>query len=514
MKYVIISGFGCKTFWLSDTRGEDNFRFNSYFNSYSALQNIFKPNIFIDLNSYLLTLNQNKKVDISNQPISNDLIKDLCDKISIATKEDIVLYSVDLIDNDLPAHVNKLFAAFHLNLKIIEYLSKRVSKVFIGGENAKFFNNEYLKLFRKKFDNVFIITGGNLEQLDVNKNENQSLDFIFPNLIDNLSCTVTEDESNYIKYDYDYINKVLNTNLIVENKYLKEFIFLSEVGCGNGCAFCCNGLQPVVSHLNVERRLDIIKSFIDNGFNAMTVINCTINKDRKFFHELCNYITRNNIKLHWSAHFDIKDITDNECAMAFEAGCKVSSLGIDSLDELQKRVIHKNLKKEILLDGINKLHNAGIWNRGNFILGMPYFNENELSLFEDFLSEVGRDKLNAVICSRFRVSNTSAIKLYPERFNIELNIKENNLFKNASKRKHFIVDDLMYPTKYKELTRYGYDEVGIHMRKIMDYIIKQSSSFWNYSDITRTNFVLYFLYDIFKTKDKVLAFLKERNENN
>ena len=419
--------------YYSTDRQEIYFPYNIY-----CLANFFKPDKIIDLNALALRFNNFKSFESHDN--RDEIINKLWSFLDDIREDDIILYSLHKISGSVLSILNS-------NLKILSYLKTITKEIYIGGEFLETLNTESLK----KFKDYNLCYGKNLDLFKFSK-KFQDLTIQLPNKIQEYKYNDSFDPFDLYECE-------------VENAKIKSFVYIlnKDHYCNGVCAFCTNSSTGTKDHStgNLESSLEGFKSFIDSGFNGVTIIDPHIT-DKRLFSRFSEFVLENNFKVDICAGVRLKDVTPESAKLLKDIGVKIANIGIETIDNSQLKYIRKNITIEEIEEKIRILDSYGIFINANFIVDMPYSPYNEISKTIEWIDKKFPDgTINGVVFSLFQLYFDSDFRRYPEKFDISLlpfTIKnhaiylENNPKVNPKKREDIIGN---------EFVEY-FDRVGSH----------------------------------------------------
>ena len=147
---------------------------------------------------------------------------------------------------------------------------------------------------------------------------------------------------------------------------------LSSVGCRNQCEFCCTAtiyegryrlrnLDHVLTDLKLARRRTRYVGFVDSN----------IYNNREYLLRLCSQIIKENLDIRWGAESTIDVAEDLEVLnLLRQAGCRVLFIGLETPNQKSLDSVNKPYSAERYRELIQRIHRAGIFVAGYFILGL------------------------------------------------------------------------------------------------------------------------------------------------
>jgi radical SAM superfamily enzyme YgiQ (UPF0313 family) len=167
-----------------------------------------------------------------------------------------------------------------------------------------------------------------------------------------------------INFPFDYS--------ILNNKRILFMPVLSSVGCRNQCEFCCTaGIYHGQYRLRrIECVLLDLKVVCGKARNAVFV-DSNIYNNREYLLQLCSHIIKEDLHLRWGAQCTV-DIGEDQEALHLlkKAGCKILFIGLESINQSNLDIFHKNYCVERYPELIEGIRKAGISPAGFFLLGL------------------------------------------------------------------------------------------------------------------------------------------------
>ena len=162
---------------------------------------------------------------------------------------------------------------------------------------------------------------------------------------------------------------------------------LSSVGCRNKCDFCCTAaiyqgryrlrnLNHVLADIRAARRRTRYLAFIDTN----------IYNSREYLLRLCSRIIQENLNIRWGAESTIDIAEDIEVLnLLRRAGCKMLFIGLETLNQHSLDSVNKPYSAERYRELIQRIHRAGIYVAGYFILGLDGETPSSVDDLFDFI---------------------------------------------------------------------------------------------------------------------------------
>lgn len=306
-----------------------------------------------------------------------------------------------------------------------------------------------------------------------------------------------------LKYSYQRIFDDLMLELPVKEKassYILQAGMYYIGGCIAKCAFCSTGVNPPMFD-SLQHTQDVIKAYIDLGYNSFFFKNATLNSNRKLTESLCNWIVRENIKIQWSDSCRLAGNGRDFYRMLYEAGARMLCYGVDSGSDRMLKYVQKGMTAEMMADDLREAHEAGIWNLVNVIAGYPFETREDIDLTVQFLKD-NLKHINIFKFNPFHMENRSAFSLTPEKFNLRL---VDEFGEEHRKYESLRTDEIRY------------DEVGgrswaetVAFRKYVRERIRETHPFRVDKFMTHIGqHLLFALYDMLGNKAAVEAWLFE-----
>jgi anaerobic magnesium-protoporphyrin IX monomethyl ester cyclase len=147
----------------------------------------------------------------------------------------------------------------------------------------------------------------------------------------------------------------------------------SQRGCPFKCTFCAaaevSGRK--LRQMSVERFMDQIQLYVDNGYDSFMIYDDTMTIDRKRVLEICNNIKKRGIKILWNC-WGRADTVDADMLLSMrEAGCYQIMFGHESLNDKTLKLLKKGFSVEKGIKAIELAHAAGIRVATSFMIGIP-----------------------------------------------------------------------------------------------------------------------------------------------
>lgn len=165
-------------------------------------------------------------------------------------------------------------------------------------------------------------------------------------------------------------------------------------GCPQQCTYC---LTPIISGKQFRRRS--IKNIIEeikectelHGISDFFFRADTFNMDKAWVMQLCEAITKTNLKINWVANSRVTPLDDEMLKAMKDSGCWLIALGIESGSQTTLNRIKKNIKLEQALKTINLIKKHKIQIYAFFIIGFYWETQDDIKKTIDFALKINCD---------------------------------------------------------------------------------------------------------------------------
>lgn len=144
-------------------------------------------------------------------------------------------------------------------------------------------------------------------------------------------------------------------------------------GCPGGCTFCIKHVSynNTVRLRSPENVLAELKLLWNLGLrNVHLYTDCfTVNRDQVV--GICEGMIREGLAFRWTCNSRVDYVDPELLTLMKRAGCWLISWGIESASDDILRHVHKGTDQSKIERALRWSHEAGIWNWGFFILGLP-----------------------------------------------------------------------------------------------------------------------------------------------
>ncbi|MGC8976170.1 MAG: B12-binding domain-containing radical SAM protein [Candidatus Ratteibacteria bacterium] len=396
----------------------------------------------------------------------------------------------------------KLWAGdgFEWSIEIGKYLKKKKPeiKIFGGGPQVDIF--EHLIFERGSFFDALCygegeeaITG--LYKFVQGKNKLKDI----PNIIFKENGKIIKTERKYVENLDELPLPVYTPDVYwkIEEK-IKMFVIDESRGCNNACFFC---IHPKKSgkrkEKSVEKLIEEIRFYINN-YRVYLYRFAGSSTPGDLILEFANRIIKEGIKIDYVTSGYVEDF-DIDFKILKKSGCQSIFFGVESAnEEILKKGMNKNVKKEYMEKVLKKCKEAGIFTVASLIYPAPFETEETRSETIEFLKEVNPD--SCLIQFPGIYPGTMWFK-YPERFNFELADKETYPLKVMNyKIKALFPPRFWQPLPYKvngmDFKKFAY-ETERFQKDVLNFGINTS--------ISNEDF-LFYKYSGFKTTEDFLKF--------
>lgn len=449
-------------------------------------------------------------------------------EFSIVTKK----FCLKMLNSDLEPLKKKLLTLLdeHFNCSNVDNIICSIPAFYVGEPNQDdillYFNYIILDYLRKKYPSAFILLGGiGLYQIVDKKFE--ELDFSIVDKIYHYAITSKKEflkllhiDSNDTHYYSPHVNEIVNSQDLeysysdiltysnieksykVPNKYIKMFSMKLSQGCVGRCAFCGDSDLKLKIY-NPGIVYDNIKRYHDFGYNAMFLLDCSVNPTRKVAENLCNFLVKNNLDITWSASCRFHDTDYDFFKMMQEAGCRRLCFGSETVSDKVLNYIQKDITRDKIIEGLENSHRAGIWNLLNFIFGLPYETYEDALCIIEFILEY-HEYIDECVCNKFFLNPFSLFFRQADKFNLQVTSNINPKVEKVKSGPIF-----QFITEYSEIYGRSSQEIQEYTQNILRII--NSTIVKEYVKVVPIHLTL-MLLDVFKgDKAKARAFLKSNN---
>ena len=219
-------------------------------------------------------------------------------------------------------------------------------------------------------------------------------------IIRNQKIEQKNDLDNILLDTYDLIDlkKYLMKSKDKKENTVEWIPILTGVGCPYACTYCaypiCYGKK--FYYKKIDRIIDEISYLADkhkiNGFLMRDVV---FTKDKKRVIELCNKITKNNLKIKFLFETRVDLIDEDIVQHLKKAGCYQINFGVESGNsQILKNVGKPGVNIELLKKSFNLTKKAGILNMAHIIFGLPGENKKTIKDTYKLLKQIKADEVN------------------------------------------------------------------------------------------------------------------------
>lgn len=250
-------------------------------------------------------------------------------------------------------------------IEIAEAFKSRGKIVIFGGYQAQFSQNR----LRSVCDSIVFGNPGPKEMKKILE------DIEVGNIAPEYHCGIK------INFPFDYS--------IFQTKRIQYMPLLSSVGCRNQCDFCCTAAickghyrlrnpKYVLADLQAARRRTRYVGFVDSN----------IYNNREYLLRLCSMIIKEKLDILWGAQCTI-DIGDDLEALNLlrQAGCGILYIGLETPNQASLDSVGKRYSVEKYRELIQRIHKAGIYVAGYFILGLDRDTDSTYEAIFNFIHE-------------------------------------------------------------------------------------------------------------------------------
>ncbi|MHA1698876.1 MAG: B12-binding domain-containing radical SAM protein, partial [Promethearchaeota archaeon] len=152
-------------------------------------------------------------------------------------------------------------------------------------------------------------------------------------------------------------------------------------GCPFRCKFCLAGLMNGYKFRTrtIESLIDEIKDVVKNlNVRKFFFRADTFTWNPRWVRNFCTRITKENLDIEWYANSRIDTLNLNDLKLIKASGCKLLTIGVETSDPRVQKLLGKNLKIDMIIKVLKKIHNAGIPVAINILMGTPFDTEATL----------------------------------------------------------------------------------------------------------------------------------------
>src|ERR1044071_2145413 len=170
------------------------------------------------------------------------------------------------------------------------------------------------------------------------------------------------------------------------------FIVTSR-GCPAGCTYCIKHVSyqystRLRSPKLIMEELWYLKKLGINNIHMYSDL-FTVNRDQVI--ELCQLMIEEKINIHWTSNSRVDFVDEEMLTLMGKAGCRLISWGIESGNEQILKHAKKGAYPDKAERALRWAKQAGIMNRGYFIIGLPGENEKTIRETIDFAKKLPLD---------------------------------------------------------------------------------------------------------------------------
>jgi len=211
--------------------------------------------------------------------------------------------------------------------------------------------------------------------------------------------------------------------------YGKSLLVEWSRGCRGKCSFCKNyRLFPIYRAKSTDWVMEELRYHKERyNINEFTVADNILNGDLKNLSEICDRITKENLKIRWTGQIaPCKGMEYKFFKKMREAGCYKLQIGLESGSNKVLKLMRKTFIAEISEKNIKFAKKAGIATEVFIMIGFPGETENDFSKTRNFINR-NRNYIDAIksINTLHLIAGTEVYEKGRERFNMKPLLKEN-----------------------------------------------------------------------------------------
>lgn len=174
-------------------------------------------------------------------------------------------------------------------------------------------------------------------------------------------------------------------------------------GCCNGCYFCPRQAwtERLIRHRRLEDCVDELSELADKGVRNIWIDDDNMGADQTWSVNFFDAVEeRMHGRMSPGLYFSTDVNVDDSFFMhARSAGARIVSFGIESASARVQRYFRKPISKEKIVRAVSAADAAGLFTVGNFIVGAPIEDEQDLVETKELISHIPLDEINVKILS-------------------------------------------------------------------------------------------------------------------
>jgi radical SAM superfamily enzyme YgiQ (UPF0313 family) len=181
------------------------------------------------------------------------------------------------------------------------------------------------------------------------------------------------------------LNSYVHTALRGKNKKLTTTMITSR-GCPKRCAYCDQSVFGKTwrnhSADYVFAEMKLLKEKFGVDFISFEDDNFSLSKDR--VKAICRKIIEHPLEIGWACSGRADNVDDEMLKLMKKAGCESIYVGIESGSPRILKLLNKNISKDKIRQGVERIRSNGIRVLGSFILGIPSETKEEMAQTLDY----------------------------------------------------------------------------------------------------------------------------------
>lgn len=174
-------------------------------------------------------------------------------------------------------------------------------------------------------------------------------------------------------------------------------------GCPYSCTFCgYNTLGRKFRLRSPENIIEELKILYDrHHVRNLYFTDATINFDNDWLKEVCEGMIRMERPMLWGCHIRADKVDVETTRLMKRAGCNRMFIGVESADNHVLKLMRKAETIEKIREGIEKIHQVGLYPDLGFIIGMPGDTEESIRKTIHFAQEFKKNLVVFTLATPF-----------------------------------------------------------------------------------------------------------------
>lgn len=190
---------------------------------------------------------------------------------------------------------------------------------------------------------------------------------------------------------------------VFKTRRLPAASLVTSRGCPNKCIFCDRSVFGASCHAFsagyvVEMMVELYEKF---GVREFCFEDDTFITFKPRLVEICQRIIDLKLNISWSCLGRVNQVTEENLRLMKRAGCWQISFGVESGSQEVLEKIHKKVTLQQIRHALRISHEAGLLNKGFFIVGHPGETKETLKLTYDFIMDNPLDDISVTMLTPF-----------------------------------------------------------------------------------------------------------------